>query len=409
MKTLVLTTYSYPYGTGETFLANELPYLSKVFQKIILVPENVTGEAKTIPSNCEVRLIAINNHFPLKKMVLRFGFMAIRHLIYCWRNDNTPESKVFYAIKKWKIRWLDLLGEHYKGIQLINQLPELTNNDTILYHYWMINFARYASWMKQSGIIQNKQICRIHGYDYELEQNKKKHFIFRNAELRGYNTVVAACDYARNYVQPYSQHTTLSTNKLGVESALENNELSYNNKLVVSCSNLVLSKRVDLIYESLKATGEKLRWVHFGDGEELERIKATVVAEKYNNLVIDFRGNVDNKEILTFYKTQKPLVFISASELEGGCPVSIQEAFSCSIPVIAVGVGGISEMVNDSVGFLVENQGVIAGLSNALIHFIHLPQISIAEKRVNAFQKWKTEYNSKINYPTFIKEILCAE
>src|SRR5690606_15455191 len=38
MKVLICVTASFPYGNKETFFGNELPYLSKAFDKVIILP-----------------------------------------------------------------------------------------------------------------------------------------------------------------------------------------------------------------------------------------------------------------------------------------------------------------------------------------------------------------------------------
>ena len=46
-------------------------------------------------------------------------------------------------------------------------------------------------------------------------------------------------------------------------------------------------------------------------------------------------------------------VFVNASVTEGGSPVAVQEAVSCSIPIIATDAGGNGEIVLDVMKSLV--------------------------------------------------------
>jgi colanic acid/amylovoran biosynthesis glycosyltransferase len=64
-------------------------------------------------------------------------------------------------------------------------------------------------------------------------------------------------------------------------------------------------------------------------------------------------GNVENSKILDFYSENYVDLFINFSEFEG-VPVSIMEAQSAGIPVLATKVGGTSEIVSSDNGFLVE-------------------------------------------------------
>lgn len=49
-------------------------------------------------------------------------------------------------------------------------------------------------------------------------------------------------------------------------------------------------------------------------------------------------GYIANKDLLDWYKTNKPSIFINVSSSEG-VPVSIMESMSCGIPTIATDVG----------------------------------------------------------------------
>jgi hypothetical protein len=47
-KILVLFTYSFPYGSDETFLENEISFLSSNFKKIVIVPKKNFERMQTI-------------------------------------------------------------------------------------------------------------------------------------------------------------------------------------------------------------------------------------------------------------------------------------------------------------------------------------------------------------------------
>ena len=74
-KTLFLLTKTYPFGHGEQYITNELPYLSKVFEKIIIYPNDYYDEAiehdKLLPPNVEIlNFNTMFLEFDLKKMWL---------------------------------------------------------------------------------------------------------------------------------------------------------------------------------------------------------------------------------------------------------------------------------------------------------------------------------------------------
>ena len=79
-----------------------------------------------------------------------------------------------------------------------------------------------------------------------------------------------------------------------------------------------------------------------------------MAARELTDVQFQFLGNVDNKKIADIYRKEDVDFFINMSDSEG-IPVSIMEAFSSGIPAIARNVGGISEIVNNTNGFLLES------------------------------------------------------
>ena len=52
MKTLILFTSSFPFGSGEAFIESEFPFLCKAFEKIIIVTNELKNkETRDIPEN----------------------------------------------------------------------------------------------------------------------------------------------------------------------------------------------------------------------------------------------------------------------------------------------------------------------------------------------------------------------
>ena len=62
---------------------------------------------------------------------------------------------------------------------------------------------------------------------------------------------------------------------------------------------------------------------------------------------ITLHGQTHHATIISFYKTHKVNLFINVSTTEG-IPVSIMEAISFNIPVIATDVGATSEIINQN-------------------------------------------------------------
>ena len=112
-----------------------------------------------------------------------------------------------------------------------------------------------------------------------------------------------------------------------------------------------------------------------------------------------FLPNTNVKELLS---QQSFDLFINASESEG-VPVSIMEAMSYGIPVIAPNVGGISDIVNDSTGKLLSSNPSIKEIADAIQEIYY--SSSYSNYRENAFLMVKENYNADSNYINFIKKL----
>jgi len=95
----------------------------------------------------------------------------------------------------------------------------------------------------------------------------------------------------------------------------------------------------------------ELRFILFGDGPDLEKIRAVILKTDYPEKIIcpGFEKN-----LVACLKGADILVNPSLSE---GLPNIILEAMAVRLPVVATAVGGVPEIVNDGqTGFLVPSQ-----------------------------------------------------
>lgn len=107
-----------------------------------------------------------------------------------------------------------------------------------------------------------------------------------------------------------------------------------------------------------------VEWCHIGGGPELKRLK-DLAGELEIPAV--FLGQLPNAEVIAYLKKTTVDVFVNVSASEG-VPVSIMEAFSFGIPVVATDVGGTREIVSKETGVLIPQnftdqdfvQGIIA-------------------------------------------------
>ncbi len=174
--------------------------------------------------------------------------------------------------------------------------------------------------------------------------------------------------------------------------------------VIVSCSNLIALKRVHLIIEVLcRIKIPNIKWVHFGDGH-LKQELIELSSQRFGKLDFDFKGIVSNAEILDFYSDNYIDLFINLSEYEG-IPVTIMEALSSGIPVLATDVGGTSEAVNDKNGFLINKDFDLDMVALLIEKYLLLDIENQEVYRNNAYKTWTDNYDANRNYSIFANNI----
>jgi glycosyltransferase involved in cell wall biosynthesis len=140
---------------------------------------------------------------------------------------------------------------------------------------------------------------------------------------------------------------------------------------------------------------KQINWYHIGIKIDSFNQKYNISNDKISNLKIMPLGIVSNEDLIEKYKEISPNIFINYSSTEG-IPVSIMEALSCAIPVFATDVGGNSEIVDSSVGRLVDPNLSIEDTVDELIKLIN--DLDTEPLQRNAYLRWKEDYNAEKNY-----------
>jgi colanic acid/amylovoran biosynthesis glycosyltransferase len=143
-----------------------------------------------------------------------------------------------------------------------------------------------------------------------------------------------------------------------------------------------------------------IQWVHFGDGELLEALKKRVDQTKRVGLEVEFRGRVSNEEVLKSYAQLNPWLFINLSSSEG-IPVSIMEACSMGIPVVATAIGGTPEIVSEELGALVNAMSSLEQVKDVVKNMLQLSIEDWNKKADAAFSIWSMEYQAERNFRNF--------
>ena len=255
----------------------------------------------------------------------------------------------------------------------LNELLEKEDIDIIHGHYLFPAGAAAVEVGKERGI---KTYVTAHGSDmFELYKKQQLMRSTLKKVLRDADVVLAVSNALRHEiiatgVQGISAKTKLCWNSVDIDkfSSKENDSFKKENKLedkpiVLFVGNLIKRKNVDSLLEAKKISSGDYYLVIVGDGPEFKKLAKKVEDENIRDVI--FTGSRNDVE--NIIPSCDMLVLPSFSESFG---LVLIEALACGKPVIGSDVGGITEIINDDVGLLVDPNKVssIAGAIDKLIN-----------------------------------------
>ncbi|MBE0646310.1 MAG: glycosyltransferase [Bacteroidales bacterium] len=247
-------------------------------------------------------------------------------------------------------------------------------------------------------------IVRMHGSDL-YEELYGGYIPFREKQIQRVTRVYTISEFGKKYLmRSYPEYSLkfdlarLGTNDHGLNPWKDRDHLSYT---IVSCASITYTKRVRLIAEILKFTSLQIRWFHFGDGPEMVQLQ-DACNDLPKNVTCVLSGNVTPDQLFDFY-AQTPIdLFLNVSSSEG-VPVSIMEALSFGIPVVATDVGGTGELVNTTNGILIPKDFSPSDTGQQLEEL--LKSKSIQNMRRAARETWEQQSDATKVYPEFITKL----
>ena len=123
------------------------------------------------------------------------------------------------------------------------------------------------------------------------------------------------------------------------------------------------------------------------------------------SISFNFIGELPNQKVHEYYRTNDVDLFVNMSESEG-LPVSMMEAMSFGVPVIAPDVGGVREIVDSHTGWLLSKDLCNEEFVEVIKKWCNYSSEQKKQKSQNAYNKWNLYFNAEINYQTFSNELL---
>jgi glycosyltransferase involved in cell wall biosynthesis len=407
---LIVLTKHFPFNTlrtpGESFLTNEIEVLARKATRVIVFAGEATarkGEKAPLPGNVEAHPLSLLGT-RADKLVCMIG--GLRYFLAAPEKvRNERKGKPFSA--KCYLNYFCARGEQkLRRIQNVLGKMKLGRN-ILIYSYWCYDHAYAAVELKRILSDEHEVTCfsRAHRYDlYEYNhrfRNGLEYIPLRPWLFERLNHIYPCSEDGTRYLaQRYPGYRDvfrtayIGTSDCGVQDAPRRENLR-----VVSCSQLIPVKRVERLISALALlTGKGMRvsWIHFGGGAKYESL-VKLAKRRLTGCEWRMPGRVDNRDILRFYAENSVDVFVNVSESEG-LPISIMEAISFGIPVIATDVGGTSEIVSDGInGYLLKKDFADDELCTLLERIFAQTPEERARMRGQARQMWLARFECERN------------
>lgn len=402
-KVLLFFTSCFPFGNEETFIENEIDYLAKAFDKIIIVSNDIHSEqTRKVPENT----IIYRKKYDLNYYQKSLSYIQVINPLF-WQEIKTIRNIYFTKPTKLIINTLlqTLQKFHLWKPFIFKVISKQTNyNDSVyLYSYWNNDMAFVLAKMRKQNP-KIKTFCRMHRWDIYFEENTSNYLPFRKYIFQNLDKVFSISEdgivYTKKKLKESFKNIELS--RLGVKQQKEVNLKPNNISVFLSISNIIPVKNIALIIKALSYVKSNFKWIHIGDGYLMEEIKE--LANKEIPGKFEFKGRMPNSAVMDYLNSTSITLFFNLSKSEG-IPVSIMEAMSFGIPVIASNVGGNAEIVNNTNGILIKLPSKPEYVAKKIETFINSTSKTQQQYRNEAYDTWKNLYDADKNYSDFTSRI----
>ena len=408
-KILFLFTSSFPFSPWESYVENEITFLSTAFDEIYIFSASGTDLAFDLPPNVYAfnTPVKLNMIKKIKSIRYLFSGKFFNELFFIKK-----ELKTSVSLKKIKIFLAEMQKAFIFNNTVLSKIKYKFQKDDIIYFYSFWNdYKAIAACFLKTRFPFAKSISRAHGWEVYLERNTENYLPGKSFMLKNLDAIYYVSENGLNYSSDkFGKHTNLKVSKLGTFNSITPDFRKIRKPFhIVSCSSLIPIKRIELIIYALQLLDQKynVKWTHIGDSSGSSYLKESAYKSlsANQNLSVHFTGNIINKQVMEFLKNNNVNLFINVSRTEG-LPVTIMESMSFGIPVIGTNVGGVSEIIdNEKNGILLTANPSPQEIMYAIEKFILMDDELYSDYCKIAYQKWSEKFNAEKNYPAFIHEI----
>ena len=320
-------------------------------------------------------------------------FREIKHMI---------DDKCLSAKNVLKLFRFSMQGLLYEKLLQDCLLRFVDGKNCTIYSFWL-SYDAYAVARVKKKYPEIFAVMRAHSYEIQLYRNSCNPYLMKKFICNWTDKIAFISEDSLKEFKTYYKNDNDKLKVVYFGTSQIGSQYIVRPKLdiltILSCSNLVPVKQIKWIIEAIKDWKLcELRWIHIGDGIEYPEIVKLANEKLNNNINIKYRflGRLTNDMVRLYMKEPNINVFINCSRSEG-IPVSIMEAMSVGMPVIAPKINGIPELISDDCGILFELKDGISGLRSALEKFYFLSSDETIRLGENAYEKWKQNFNLENN------------
>ncbi len=330
---------------------------------------------------------------------------------------------MLFSLHFWKMLWIKdrprSPNEFYQGIKylygsfwissFLSSHKYIFKQGSVFYSYWFNHTPLGLGWRIKKDEYYRDFVLYTRAHRYDVYERQIGSYIpYRKEALAYLKGVFCVAKEGKIFLQKcypnYAEKIFLS--HLGVSTKEQ-----YNKKVkkvadisFISCSSLTAVKRVDFIFKRINSFCVAhpqlcISWTHIGGGPLLRELQA-LIENKSKNLNVILTGYISNSDVKQLYMMNDFDLFVNMS-LSEGIPVSIMEAISFGIPIIATNVGGNAEIVNDETGVLIPVNIDQAAFNETVSDIMNKMDIL----KISTILCYQNEFNADKNYHCFYNQI----
>jgi len=371
-KNIVFITSSFPFGKSEVWAINEINSLLELGNEITIIPR--TGKGKIINQDA-VKFTSNLIDLPFLNWAIFIFFL--RTILF--------KPFLFLKLLIENIKQSNAIIDFVKGLIILPKslfLAKILKSRNVDHVHSLQTTSTAFMAFILSSILKVPWSYTLHTSE-TLNSRYKRSILFQSCSASICRTISQrTANDLSNFIGP-SLSKKIAMVHLGVDVKGFKKETSFINDSFTIVTPAEITARKGHVYaiEAAKKLIDlgitNFKWFFYGSGPLLNELQKKV---KELNLINHcyFPGNLDHHQLLNKYKNNKvDIVVISSisTDIPEGIPVSLMEAMSYEIPVIATDCGGTKELVDGQSGILV-NQKDPEAVSNAIFKLIDKPEFS---------------------------------